>query len=1255
MATVRIQVRRGTASQWTSANPILAAGELGVESDTNLFKFGNGTDTWTSLAYANNSDVAISEISQDAINSALTLGSGLAKSYDDGANTITISVIDSYFTELAQDAANSALVAGDGISKAYNDAANTITLDVDIESNGGLKVSNNKLTVDDTVVQKRLANVSDTEIGYLDGVTSSIQGQLNSKAEAGNIMEAAQDALNEALVAGEGIKKTYDDAGNSLTLDLDLANGGGLKINVDKLSIDTDVVIDKSSTQTLTHKNLSFPKINDNTVSVSGTEINYLTGLTKNISDSYVDVYNDSTDYTDLAVGSLNSTLTNDYVPTSLVGQADGIATLNSIGKIPMSQINLIDAELNGDTTAENLSITGNLTFNGTATTINSTNLNITDPLIYLAKDNPANTRDLGFVSSFTAGGTYQHTGLVRDHAAGSWVLFKGVTDEPTSTVNFSQATPDGLTVGALIATTLNVGDVSNTEIGYLNNVTAPIQTQIDAKAPLVSPTFTGIVTLPDQTITSAMIANATIATADLADGSVTSVKIADGTITGTDIATSTIRGTNIADNAISQAHLSDDSVGTNEIGGLAVTTGKIADLAVTAAKLADASVETAKIADSAITSAKIANGTIVASDIADGAVTSAKILDGTIATSDLADSAVTSAKIANNTILDDDINSSAAIGWTKLGISTTVSSAEIGYVAGTTSSIQTQLDAKLPYAGGTLTGDLTLRGNPTTNNMAATKAYVDAGISSEVTNRNTAIATEASSRDTAIGTAVSTHNAVTAAHGATGAIVGTTNAQTLTNKTLTSPVINTPTGITKSDVGLANVDNTTDSAKPVSTATQTALDLKAPIASPTFTGTVSGITKSMVGLGNVDNTADSAKPVSTATQTALDAKLASATAATTYAPIASPTFTGTVSGVTKSMVGLGNVDNTADSAKPVSTATQTALDLKATLASPALTGTPTAPTPAAADNSTKVATTAYADRAASNAAAALVASAPAALDTLNELAAALGNDASFSTTISNSIGLKAPIASPTFTGTVSGVTKSMVGLGNVDNTADSAKPVSTATQTALDLKLAATTAASTYAPLASPTFTGTVTLPSGTVTSAMILDGTIVDADINASAAIAQSKISGLTTALSAKAPIDAPTFTGTVTVSSSGVAFTDGTQTKEGVPSRTTILSKTADYTLTALTERDNMIELNSSSPITISVPTDATLNFPIGTTIDLLRVGTGTVTVAAVTSGTTTINATPGFKLRAQWSSATLMKRAANTWVLLGDLMA
>lgn len=79
-----------------------------------------------------------------------------------------------------------------------------------------------------------------------------------------------------------------------------------------------------------------------------------------------------------------------------------------------------------------------------------------------------------------------------------------------------------------------------------------------------------------------------------------------------------------------------------------------------------------------------------------------------------------------------------------------------------------------------------------------------------------------------------------------------------------------------------------------------TAFGLKAPIASPTFTGTVSGITKSMVGLGNADNTTDANKPVSTAQQTALNLK----------ADLASPTFSGIVGGITKNMVGLGNVIN---------------------------------------------------------------------------------------------------------------------------------------------------------------------------------------------------------------------------------------------------------------------------------------------------------------------------------------------------------
>jgi hypothetical protein len=96
---------------------------------------------------------------------------------------------------------------------------------------------------------------------------------------------------------------------------------------------------------------------------------------------------------------------------------------------------------------------------------------------------------------------------------------------------------------------------------------------------------------------------------------------------------------------------------------------------------------------------------------------------------------------------------------------------------------------------------------------------------------------------------------------------MGTSPAQ----KIITKANFKTDLALAKADVGLANVDNTADSAKPISTATQTALDLKAPIASPTFTGTVSGVTKSMVGLSNVDNTSDATKNAASAALTNKD------------------------------------------------------------------------------------------------------------------------------------------------------------------------------------------------------------------------------------------------------------------------------------------------------------------------------------------------------------------------------------------------
>ncbi|CZZ91594.1 phage tail protein [Enterobacter kobei] len=133
---------------------------------------------------------------------------------------------------------------------------------------------------------------------------------------------------------------------------------------------------------------------------------------------------------------------------------------------------------------------------------------------------------------------------------------------------------------------------------------------------------------------------------------------------------------------------------------------------------------------------------------------------------------------------------------------------------------------------------------------------------------------------------------------------------------------------------------------------------------------------------------------------------IAAADPHTQYAPKESPTLTGTPKAPT-APAGT-NTTQIASTAfvQAVVTALNNALALKAPLASPALTGTPTAPTAAQTVNNTQIATTAFVK----SAIAALVASSPAALDTLNELAAALGNDPNFATTVTNALAGKQPL-----------------------------------------------------------------------------------------------------------------------------------------------------------------------------------------------------------------------------------------------------
>ena len=536
------------------------------------------------------------------------------------------------------------------------------------------------------------------------------------------------------------------------------------------------------------------------------------------------------------------------------------------------------------------------------------------------------------------------------------------------------------------------------------------------------------------------------------------------------------------------------------------------------------------------------------------------------------------------------------------------------------------------------------------------------------------------------------------------------------------------------------------------------AASLYAPIANPTFTGTVAGITKSMVGLGNVDNTTDANKPVSTATQTALDLK----------ASLSSPTFTGTVAldtGVTLVFEGA-----TANDFETTLAATDPTADRTLTL--PDVTGTLTTQDYVANEigshssdttsvhgitDTADLATKTYADTAVSThssdttdvhgitdtsllvttAATQTLTNKTLTTPTINgpEITATGGtprihgiylpepHTITFEGSTTDEFETVLTVANPTADRTVTipdatttlvgkdttdtltnktltspvintptGITKSDVGLANVDNTTDANKPISTATQTALDLK----------ATLSAPTFTGTVTSTNDIVvngnltvngttfsassTSITIEDNLVQLAHQNAANTVdlgivvgyndGAAKHSGIVRDVSAdkwklfKGVTTEPTTTvdftegsldalqvgaleATTITPSSGVVFSDGTQALEGVPSRTPIIQKTASYTLSSLTERDALIEVASSSGTTITIPLNSAVAFPVGTSIDILQTSTGQVTIAG--DAGVTVNATPGLKLRTQWSSCTLFKRATNTWVVFGDLTA
>ena len=344
MAT-RMQQRRGTAAQWISTNggagPVLNAGEMGWESDTNKFKIGDGVNNWSNLDYFIDANSTVNP----AFGTSIVFEGATADSYEttvqvtdptadrtitfpDATGTIALT---SDIAELSQDAIDTALTAGTGITKTYNDGANTLTI-----------------AVDTTTIQARVADVSDTEIGYLNNVTSSIQTQLDAKST-----ESKTETLtNKSISFGSNTVTSTLAQLNSAVTDADVATLAG--------------------TETLTNKTLTTPTINGPTITA--------TGQTPTIHGIYLPAPHNII---------FEGTTANDFETTLEAGEPTGDRTItlpDASGTVALvaNVAALSGATFTGAVSGTDLTLSGNLTVNGTTTNINSTNLVVEDKNIVL-------------------------------------------------------------------------------------------------------------------------------------------------------------------------------------------------------------------------------------------------------------------------------------------------------------------------------------------------------------------------------------------------------------------------------------------------------------------------------------------------------------------------------------------------------------------------------------------------------------------------------------------------------------------------------------------------------------------------------------------------------------------------------------------------------------------------------------------------------------------------------------------------------
>ena len=172
----QIQIRRGTAAQWTSANPILASGEFGFETDTGKAKIGNGSTVWNSLAYSITGDVG--DIT------GVTAGTGLTGGGTSGSVTLAI---DSTVATLTggQTLTNKTIALGNNTVSGTIAEFNTALTDGDFATLAGGETLTNKTISGSNNTLSNIGNSSLTNSSItINGAPVSLGGSVTIEASS---------------------------------------------------------------------------------------------------------------------------------------------------------------------------------------------------------------------------------------------------------------------------------------------------------------------------------------------------------------------------------------------------------------------------------------------------------------------------------------------------------------------------------------------------------------------------------------------------------------------------------------------------------------------------------------------------------------------------------------------------------------------------------------------------------------------------------------------------------------------------------------------------------------------------------------------------------------------------------------------------------------------------------------------------------------------------------------------------------------